>query len=223
VNYSHADQGVIVLQKGPFQVEPYVAINTTKDTKGLPWDNKFEAEAGVKTNLNFRHGVITTGAAYAYEKRSGGSKSNPIVFNTGWFGWKQPLEETPRRKFTLTAPGSTWWSLGNTSPFDGKKDIIGVAHIEQGVTVLKTKHVALVPKGAFNIGYDTLNHPWNNRATLGGGLQVLFPMKTSAISFTAGYECTDQLRGTPTSPNACGPAAHIDLWTGWKNMFGGKK
>lgn len=220
VNYSHADQGVIVLQKGMLQVEPYAAMNTARDTKGYDWDSRVEMEAGIKTNLNLPRGVITVGAGFANERRHTSTKRGPVVFDTGWFGWDQVSIAPSRKRSPLTLPGSAWWTVGNISPFDGATDLIAVAHVEQGVTVLKGRHVALVPVGVATVGADSAAHPWNNRETLGGGLKLVVPLRVSVISATVGYECTKQVRGIPAAATACGPSAHIDLWTGWKQILG---
>src|SRR5262249_4275087 len=105
-NYSHVDTGFVVATIEKFQIEPYVAANTVKDTKGFQWNNRVEGEAGLKIVRPFRNGMIDFGAAFADEYRasaSGGLKAQDRAglktFTDGWFGWDQPTNRSSERKF----------------------------------------------------------------------------------------------------------------------------
>ncbi len=223
VDYFHIDQGIVVAKVLGMQLEPYVAFNATKDTKGLPWDNKIKGEAGVKLVKTFSSGVIDFGGAYAGERRSivQGSpneiKTNFIAFSDGWFGWDQVTSQHSNKSFLRSVPGNFQFLVGNISPFE-KNNLIGVVRLEQGFTLAKFKRVSLIPNGWGQIGADTQDNPWNNRLTYGGGLKIAIPWRSGTFDVVGGYECAQQYRGisSSTSANACGPIVRVNIWDGWR-------
>jgi hypothetical protein len=224
VNYFHIDQGFILGRFGKIDVEPYVAVNATKDTKGYQWNNRAEGEVGLKLVRPFKQGMVAVGGAYASEYRFSAkgvrsqNRSGPIGFASTWFGWNQPTPHSAERKFFSSLPGSTWANIGNISPFE-KGNVIGLGRIEQGVTLTKIGRVSLIPQGFLQVGVDSDKKPWNNRATYGGDFKLAIPWKSGTVDFQAGYECADQYRGvrTPGTPTSmCGPAFKVNLWTGWR-------
>ncbi len=226
VNYFHADQGVILGElPGRVQFEPYVAVNATKDTKGFSWDNKVKAEAGVKLVKAFPLGMLSVGTAYASETRKGDvgndTKSGLTAYTEGWFGWDQTTPGTRTSLFS-SLPGNSWFNVGNTSPFE-KGNVIGVIRAEQGVTMVKTKRLSLIPDAWGQVGFDTQGKPWNNRYLYGGGMKMTVPWSSGVLAVRAGYECAKEYGNNATSSSAmCGPVVSADLWTGWRKKMGGR-
>jgi hypothetical protein len=206
----HFDQGAVVGHIGKVEVIPYVGFNFVKDSLGLSWNNKVETEAGVKLNKEFENGNITLGVAYGVEHQYKSSpditSSSFIGSTTGWFGY-QALRK-------VETPGSIWWMVGNTDLTEDT-NLIGVVRVEQGITVTNVKSSPVDAVAWGQVGFDTLNRPWNNRYTTGGGLRISFPFSNGVASLTGGYECT-------TSPSEdlrlCGPTIKFNLWAGW-NKF----
>lgn len=229
VNYSHADVGIIVGRIGKVEVEPYVAINATRDTRGYSWNNKVEAEAGIKLVRPFSRGIIQVGAAYAGERRHGTerglaaqNKTGPIAFTTGWFGWQQPARHEPKRHIIPgSLPGTFQWTVGNISPFE-KNNLIGVVRLDQGVTLVKAKGISLIPTGAVQAGFDSERKPWNNRSMYAGGLKIAIPWKSGVLDVQGGYQCTSQYAGVPHMNNRCGPGFSMNIWTGMRRKIGGE-
>ena len=226
VNYFHADQGVILGElPGKVQFEPYVAVNATKDTKGYTWDNKVKAEAGVKLVKAFPLGMLSVGTAYASETRKGDvgndTKSGLMTYTEGWFGWDQTTPGTRTSLFS-SLPGNSWFNVGNTSPFE-RGNVIGVIRAEQGVTMVKTKRLSLIPDAWGQVGFDTQGKPWNNRYLYGGGMKMTVPWSSGVLAVRAGYECAKEYGNNATSSSAmCGPVVSADLWTGWRKKMGGR-
>ncbi len=227
IDYFHVDQGVILAEVSGIQVEPYVAVNTAKDSKGYPWNNKVKMEAGVKIGKGFRTGIAKIGVGYASERRdSYGStpsqtESDWTVFTEGWFGRDQP-SRSPRNSFLSATPGSAQWLIGTVSPFE-RRNVIGLTRVEQGVQLAKVSSVSLIPMGWGQFGFDTKGNFWNNRYTYGGGLKIAIPWNTGVVDVVGGYECAKQHDGgKPSSVAAvCGPAVRFDIWTGWRKKLGG--
>ena len=74
-------------------------------------------------------------------------------------------------------------------------------------------------------GFDTDNHPWNNRYSYGAGLKVAAPWKSGVVSVQAGYICAKQYAGPVTvgTPSSyCGPGISLDFWGGLRKKIGGK-
>jgi hypothetical protein len=226
-NYSHGDFGVVIARPGKFQVEPYVGLNLTKDTKGLPWNNKSQVEAGVKLVRPFANGEVTLNGAFAAENRAGGigipsqGKTAVIGYTTGWFGWSQPTAQDPKKKFlTGDFPRTIQWSVGNISPFE-KNNLLAYVRVEQGVTLVKAKGISLMPTGWLQGVTDKDKNPWNNRLTYGLGLGFSKPFDKGVTNITAGYECASQYRGpAPAGVNNCGVTGRLTFWTGGRKKLG---
>jgi len=219
INYSHIDQGVTVWKSGGFQVQPYVALNTVSATKSYSWDNRVQAEGGLKLIQSFKSGLIDARIAYGYEARKhAGHKAEPLFAIDEWFGWGQP-NSSKRHVF----PGSTWATVGNISPFE-RGNIIGLGKIEQGVVVAKIGKVRVIPDAWVMAGFDTKKEFWNNRATVGAGLKLAVPWKVLAFDVTGGWERARQYHGVkPYQMPASGFVVKVNLWTGWRlhNRGGG--
>jgi hypothetical protein len=226
VNYFHLDQGVIAtVLPGKVQLIPYAAVNATKDTKGYTWDNKVKVEAGVKLVKASSFGMVSVGTAYARETRKGidgnDSKSGLMAYTDGWMGWDQTTPGTRTSLFS-SLPGSGWFSVGNTSPFESG-NVIGVVRAEQGVTLVKTKRLSLIPDAWGQVGFDSQGKPWNRRYLYGAGMKVSVPWSAGVLAVTAGYECAKEYGNSATSSSAmCGPRLSVDPWTGWRKKIGGQ-
>lgn len=229
IDYFHFDQGVVIGRlPGKLAVEPYVAINATRDTKGMPWNNRVQGEAGLKLVRPFSKGVIEFGGAWAIERRNASAatpvqtRSGIIGFTNGWFGWQQPSRRPASRTFFNAAPGTFQWTVGNISVVE-RNNLIGTARLEQGVTLAKVKGVSLIPLVGVQATVDRDRNPWNNRWMGEAGMKVAVPWKTGTLDFKAGYQCWNQYRGGPTSfgSAACGIGAGVNIWTGWRKLLGG--
>lgn len=212
VNLFHLDQGVVVGHVGKgWEVTPYAALNLTTDSNGYSWDNTSKLEGGVKLVKHYNSGEISLGAAYGLEHRdlnTEATKSGLMVFADGWFGYKA---------FNTThTPGSGWFSIGNTSPFE-QDNVIGLARIEQGYNFSQTEARSLGVVAWGQAGFDTRGDDWNNRHKAGGGLRASTSGTHGSAAITVGYECF----GGQAINTGCGPAISVDLWDGW-NKIGGK-
>jgi LysM repeat protein len=221
VDYFHVDQGILLGKIGKIQVVPYVGFNAVKDSKGFPWNNRVQGEAGIKFARPFLGGVIDVGTAFAAERRFGKSlltntKTGLIGFAGGWHGWQQPNSAPSSRKFLPgTLPGTFQWRVGNISPFE-RNNVIGSLRTDQGFTLAKLGRVYFIPTGTFQGWVDSDKNPWNRRYMYGGGLKIAVPFKSSVVDVQGGYMCARQYSGAPSvSGTGCGPAVSLNIWTGW--------
>ncbi len=224
VNYLHADQGFILGWIGGVKVEPYVAFNSTHDSKGYMWNNKTEAEVGLKLGKPFSHGILEVGGAFAVERRQSSpseTRSGFIGFTDGWFGWDAPTSRHSDKNLFRSTPGSFQFLAGNVSPFE-KNNVIGTVRLEQGITLAKAGRVSFIPEGWGQVGADTQDKPWNNRLVYGGGLKAAIPWNSGTVNVLGGYECAEQYRnrGGSSSNSVCGPTVKVDIWTGWRPKGG---
>jgi hypothetical protein len=212
VDMFHVGQGVIVGHVGTVEVVPYVAFNASTDSQKLSWNNKIEVEGGVKLNKNFENGYVDLGIAYGTERiytETDSFKSTIVMSSSGWFGYQASNK--------YDTPGTVMWELGNNSPSD-ESNTIGEIRVEQGYNFLKGIRSSAGIVGWGQLGFDTQNRSWNNRAITGGGFRLTIPTKNSNTNITFGYECISTFSdGT----NLCGPTIELDVWAGWKNIKGG--
>lgn len=228
VDYFHVDQGLVINKTKGLDVEPYVAVNVTRDTQKFPWNNKEKMEAGLRLVKSFPSGIADVGIAYAIERRDSIEKSSaetmsgPIVFTSGWFGYNTSFGERKSDSFLEDTPGSFQWVVGNISPFE-KNNVIGQARLEQGITVTKIKQAPVDLLYWGQVGFDTQGMAWNNRITNGIGFKVSMPMTSGVVELVGGYECVHSYRQESSSSTraACGPTIKFDLWTGWRKKMGG--
>ena len=215
INASHLEQAFVIWKDGRFQLQPYIALNSTVATKPYSWDNRVEGEIGMRLVMAVKLGVIDFRVAEADEIRKGGvNKSGLLEETTGWLGWKQPMNPDAKGGFLSSAPGSTWWVLGNVSPFE-RNNLVGLAHIEQGVTLARFGKISLIPEATLTAGFDTKGEFWNNRVTYGGDFKIVVPFKSASFDVRGGYECAMQYRGGP-SISACGPVVKVNFWVPWR-------
>lgn len=227
VDMFHVDAGVVLGKIWKFQVEPYIAINGVKDTKGYSWNNRAKGEAGLKLVLPIPYGVVEFGTGYAAERRFGAglpaqTKMGTINFMDWWVGRDQPTRQAAKRKFLTGAfPGTFQGVIGNVSPFE-RNNLIGWIRADQGFTLAKFKGISLIPTATSLLTFDTNKYPWNNRYTYGGGLKVAFPRGSGVFDLQGGYQCAKQYAGPMMAGGSrCGPGFSVNLWTGGRHKLGG--
>lgn len=147
-------------------VTPYVEFNGIVDSQGFTYDNQVQPSTGIRVNKLFRIGIISAGTAYAYQDRfSDSSASGRTDFISDWFGWQAIAN--PKNRF----PGSSWASVGHTSPVE-HGDLIEQGYATQGVVLHRFKRGALIPYSEITLGHDSQGYDWENKYIAGGGLKV---------------------------------------------------
>lgn len=211
---TYVEQGAAVLANGSgsLTVTPYVSLSLILDTKGFNWNNKIEPRAGVKVNKWFRHGVVSLGSAYSYEKRFHEiSSSGLILYAQDWFGWQSLAEETSR------FPGSTWAAVGNISPVE-RGNIIGQGYFSQGVVAKRFRGTTLVPYAETTFSRDSKGFDWDNKIIYGGGLKAVIPRAPLYTELGAAYLREDRFR---SERSASGLTVFMNFSFGW-NLLGRK-
>jgi hypothetical protein len=147
-------------------VTPYVEFEGLIDSEGFTYDNQIQPNAGIKVNKLFRFGIISAGTAYSYEDRFSDSiASGRTDFISDWFGWQAIAN--PKNRF----PGSSWASIGHTSPVE-HGDLIEQGYATQGYVIHRFSRGAIIPYGEITLGHDSQGYDWENRYIGGGGLKV---------------------------------------------------
>jgi hypothetical protein len=185
------------------------------DTKGYSWNNKIQPSGGIKVNKFFRYGIISVGAAYAYEDRFNDSKapkaSGRTDFILDWFGWQPVSSKTSR------FPGSTWAIVGHYSPVE-RGNLIEQAYVTQGYVLHRFNRAAVVPYGEFTVGHDSQGFDWENRTISGGGVKVAAPMGNLYTDLGAGLVHENRFI---TGLSANGLKVFMDVSYTW-HLFGRK-
>ena len=165
---SYIEQGAALLTSpsGHLTVTPYASLGLVLDTKGYKWNNKIEPRAGMKINCLFREGIISLGTAYSYENRFRSIESSGLIlYAQDWFGWQSVASKNSR------FPGSTWASIGNTSPVE-RGDVIAQAYVTQGVIAKRVHKFTVVPFAESTFSRDSKGFDWDNKAIYGGGVKT---------------------------------------------------
>jgi len=218
VNRTYINQSLDVWQVGKVKIGPYVAATTTsawQDKLILAWDQEISGEIGVKARIPLKFGNAEFGLGFADAFRGSGmgkqktARDTPLMgFTRGWLGWQQPGPRTDTRTaslgspqtpagrtgsgFIMGLPGSFWWEVGNTSPFE-KNKIIGLVGFGQGMTVAQLGPAYLIPLVYTEVSFDTQESAiWNHRYASGPALKAEIPFSSGKFSVQGGYEVSGQ-------------------------------
>jgi hypothetical protein len=147
-------------------VTPYLEFNGVFDSQGHTYDNQIQPSTGIKVNRLFRIGIISAGTAYSYQNRfSSTTAGGRTDFISDWFGWQSIAN--PKNRF----PGSSWASVGHTSPVE-HGDLIEQGYGTQGYVLHRFKRGALISYSEITLGHDSQGYDWENRYIAGGGLKA---------------------------------------------------
>ena len=185
----------------------------TRDLHALDWNNKVVSQAGVRYARAFGRGIVEAGAGYALEHRflSGRAPGQPMAFARYWFGWNPELRGRRARGALSSLPGTSWAAVGNHAPAEGR-NVIAIAHVQQGVTAATLGPAALIPFVEVTLSADSAGHPWNNRRLIGEGLKARVPVGRGVIEAAAVYKHEWRSRG---GESAAALTASVGLWYGW--------
>ncbi len=199
------NQGFDYRNVGPFIFTPYIADQSSTDTHGYDWNNTISASIGLKTSVRLAHGVVSlnTGYGVEYRVKSGMFAAGPSVFVEDWFGWQIPAKY---KRY----PGSTWTTLGYTSPIE-RGNLILYGHFQQGVVVARLGKAkrSVVVFGEGTLVRDTQRHDWENLLRAGIGAQI-----TVGRGFSFGTSYSDEHRNI-SSLHAGGVSVFMKFDTQW--------
>jgi regulator of replication initiation timing len=213
ITNAFVEQGVTLWKRGRVSFVPYVSATAFKDTKGFDWNNRFIGQAGLKMALTFSKGIVQVGGSYGEEYRfkTGNRYKSPIGYANYWLGWDLPTRERPSRRFLSAFPGSSWGMVGNISPAE-KDNVIGMAYLQQGVTLVKPLGVSVIPFGEYMHNMDSRGYDWNNRYIYGGGMKLAVPAKTGLIEFGSSWRNERRWQTNRTDQSVTG---FVNIWFGW--------
>ncbi len=147
-------------------VGPYIEFGGVIDSAGYTYDNQIQPSGGIKVSKLFRSGIISAGTAYAYQDRfSSATASGRTDFISDWFGWQSIAN--PHSRF----PGSSWASIGHTSPVE-HGNLIEQGYATQGYVLHRFRRGAVISYGEITLGHDSQGYDWENRYISGGGVKV---------------------------------------------------
>jgi hypothetical protein len=161
-------------------VGPYIEFGGVVDSADFTYDNQIQPSIGIKVNKLFRFGIISAGTAYAYQDRFGSATaSGRTDFISDWFGWHSIAN--PKNRF----PGSSWASIGHTSPVE-HGDLIEQGYATQGYVLRRFKRGAIISYAEITLGHDSQGYDWENRYISGAGIKVAVPVGEMYTDFGAG-------------------------------------
>jgi hypothetical protein len=161
-------------------VGPYIEFGGVVDSADFTYDNQIQPSIGIKVNKLFRFGIISAGTAYAYQDRFGSATaSGRTDFISDWFGWRSIAN--PKNRF----PGSSWASIGHTSPVE-HGDLIEQGYATQGYVLRRFKRGAIISYAEITLGHDSQGYDWENRYISGAGIKVAVPVGEMYTDFGAG-------------------------------------
>ena len=183
----YAEKSVPVWQKDQLKLSPFISGTLVFDSKGYSWNNKAAAKAGGK--LDYQVGpngslTLRVGAAFEHLFKSGDSYTEPFASAEYWFGWGSGT----------SAPGSSWGSVGNTSPSE-KGNVIAMAHVEQGFLARNMGKGTMVPFVDLTVSRDTKDFDWNNKEALGLGVKYVHPIGEGSVNVGVKYQSEDGANG----------------------------
>jgi hypothetical protein len=200
-----ASQGFDYRNIGPFIFTPYVSAGSSLDSYGYDWNNTIAVTGGMKTSVRLSHGVLSANAAYGIEDRfkSGTLAAGPQFYLEDWFGWQLPAKYN-------RYPGSTWTTLGYTSPIE-HGNLIVYGHIQQGVVVARLGKAkrSIVVFGEGTLVRDTQHRDWENLLRVGPGVQI-----TVGHGFSIGTSYLDEHRSI-SGIHTGGVSVFVKLDTQW--------
>jgi hypothetical protein len=211
-SYVEQDAAVLASQSGSLSLTPYVSLGLVADTKGYDWNNQVEPQVGLKVNKFFANGVVSVGTAYKYEDRFSSLQSSGLVlYVQDWFGWQSVTDKANR------FPGSSWASLGNTSPVE-RGNWIAQAYVSQGVVARRFGRAAFVPylEGVFS--HDSKGFDWDNKALCGSGVKLAYTHGQAYTEFGIGYLHESRFYSGQSAGTL---SVFMNFWYGW-NLLGRK-
>ena len=108
-------------------------------------------------------------------------------------------------------PGSSWGSVGNTSPSE-KDNFIATVHAEQGVVVANGDDWNLAPFVTGTVTVDSKGYDWNNKAVLRGGVKLEHTVPHGIVALRTGVAYEDRFRSGESDSSLFVSAEH---WLGW--------
>jgi hypothetical protein len=193
-------------------VGPYIEVNGVVDSAGFTWDNQLQPSVGIKVSKLFPIGIISVGTAYAYQDRfSSASASGRTDFISDWFGWQSIAN--PKSHF----PGSSWASVGHTSPVE-HGNLIEQAYATQGFVLRRFRRGAFISYGEITFGHDSQGYDWENRYIGGGGVKAGILVGQIYTEVGAGYMHESRFN---SGLSANGLKVFLNTSYNW-NLFGRK-
>lgn len=198
------EQGVTVWRRGALFVVGFVDVTVRADTRNYSWNNTMPYLAGGKLVVAGRAGVLQAVVGVAGDVRQGTVIRASRAANVNyWAGW-QPSPD-------VALPGSVWATSGFVTPSE-PDNWITAAHVEQGVTVLRRGHVAVVPFAGATASVDTERRTWNNRGFVDAGLKVSTRVYGAAVDFGVAQRVS---RAWQSGEVASAPVVFLNVWLGW--------
>lgn len=138
-------------------------------------------------------------------------KTLSILLILGWCINASAQSQSFETKLPFILPGSAWNVTGNISPTE-KGNVISASYAEQGVTLLRSKTLSLVPYVSLGTTFDIKDYNWNNRLTTTGAVKLVKNFSHGMISIGGGYANEYRFK---SGMRASAPVAQATYWFGW--------
>jgi hypothetical protein len=205
------EQGVTVWERGSWFLIPHVNVSLMADTDGYAWNNRHPARVGVKIVRRVPGGIVQAGGGMMIEPDAeSDDERHPTASVDYWAGWAaEGLSQRGARFGGF--PGHAYASSGLIAGRDPHNWITSAA-AQQGLVVLRSRIVSVVPYAAGAVSFDSKRRPWENRVTYDAGVKLVRPLIGGVIEAGVAERRQHELL---TGHADSAPIAYVNLWIGW--------
>jgi hypothetical protein len=156
-------------------------------------------------------GIVQAGGGMMIEADAAdGDRHHPTVSADYWAGWA--AEGLAQRGARFGGfPGHAYASSGLIAGRD-PHNWITTAAAQQGLVVLRSRIVSIVPYAAGAVSFDSKRRPWENRVTYDAGVKLVRPLIGGVVEAGVAQRRQHELL---TGHVDSEPVAYVNLWIGW--------
>jgi hypothetical protein len=205
------EQGVTVWERSDWFLVPYLGATVLTDSAGYDWNNRHPWQVGLKLARRVPGGVVQAGGGMLFEVNpDSGRHHHGTLFVNYWAGWA--AEGRAQHGSVLRGfPGHAYASSGLVSGRD-PHNWITMAAAQQGVAILRSHIVTVVPYAGGSVSVDTRRRVWENRVTYDAGVKLVRPFTGGVIE--TGVAARRQ-HTVLTGQVESAPVAYVNVWVGW--------
>jgi hypothetical protein len=211
IGQASLEQGITVWRSGSWFLVPFVGASVGTDSLGYEWNDRHPVTVAVRLQRRIGNGVAQAGGGVMFERDpESGEDRHPTAFAGYWTGWQMDrgahLGRTP-----VAFPGSVNVSTGLLTGRD-PDNWLTYAAVQQGVTAVRIKRVAVVPYGSLGVSLDSKGRPWENRARGDAGLKLAHAFTGGIVEAGIAQRVQRELK---TGRQTSAPVVFVNLWVGW--------
>jgi hypothetical protein len=205
------EQGITVWEHGSWFLVPHVNATVMTDANGYEWNNRHPGRVGVKIVRRVPGGIVQAGGGMMIEADGiSDEQLHPTASVDYWAGWA--AEGRAQRGATFGGfPGHAYASSGLIAGRDPRNWITSAA-AQQGLLLLRSRFVSVVPYAGAAVSFDSKRRTWENRVSYDAGLKVVRPLIGGVVEAGIAQRRQHELL---TGQISSAPVVYVNLWIGW--------